>query len=321
MIRRPPRSTQSRSSAASDVYKRQVVSSAERSPQAPFHLWIEDHPVCGVAPVRGNPVGGRGPGGAAIVALESADVGVADDDVPGIEGVEVHAVVGGHVQAARGPGIVAHAHRVHRLPGLAPVEGAVGAEQIGGITDIRIGRRHTQAPGRVEEDVAPAVQRAGLDPGIYLVLRRLVRLLVNDGPGAPTVSGLADPVERVLRAFAQLHAPETRIGHAGVPLGCGNRLEAARRRSLRHTPTHSAVFRDLYLASLRRRVNEGAALRAARAGTGNAGRQGGELCPGASRETMNMTGPDREQSIRTGFEFQNPLAREVPLSRPTGAAV
>ena len=30
MIRRPPRSTQSRSSAASDVYKRQVVANAEK---------------------------------------------------------------------------------------------------------------------------------------------------------------------------------------------------------------------------------------------------------------------------------------------------
>ena len=36
---------------------------------------------------------------------------------------------------------------------------------------------------------------------------------------------------------------------------------------------------------------------------------------------MNMTGPDREQRIRLSHEFQNPLAREVPLSRPTGAAV
>ena len=86
-------------------------------------------------------------------------------------------------------------------------------------------------------------------------------------------------------------------------------------------PTRSAVFRDLYLASLRRRVNEGAALRAARAGTGDAGRQGGKRRPGSSRQTMHMTGPDREQSIRFSFEFQNPLAREVALSRPAGAAV
>ena len=212
---------------------RQVVDPAECTPDPPFHLGIEDHPVGCVAPLRGNPVGGRSPGGAAVVAMESADVGVADDEVPGIEGIEVYAVAGSHVQAARGPGIVAHAHGGHRLPGLAPIECAVGAEQVGGIADVRVAGRYAQTPGCVEKDVLPAFERAALDPGRQHVLCRPIRFAVDDSPGASAVDGPADAVGNVLFVLARLHAPESRIGHASVPGGCGDGPEPARGRALR----------------------------------------------------------------------------------------
>src|ERR1017187_8418423 len=100
------------------------------------------------------------------VHFDPFDVGVADDEVPGIEGIEVHAVAGSHVQAACGPGIAAHAHGGHRLPGLAPIECAVGAEQVGGIADVRVAGRYAQT--RSEEHTSE------LQSPMYLVCRLLL---------------------------------------------------------------------------------------------------------------------------------------------------
>src|ERR1039458_8959914 len=117
--------------------------------------------------------------------------------MPGVEWVEMHAVVGGHIEAPGGPGIVARADRVDGFPGPAAVECAVGAEQIGRITNVGIAGREAQAPGRVEEDVAATLLRAAFDPGSNHVLRGPVRLGVDDGPGGAAVGSLADAVEDV----------------------------------------------------------------------------------------------------------------------------
>src|SRR5450756_3112578 len=52
MIRRPPRSTQSRSSAASDVYKRQDSSGAGTSDWGQFKQWMESE-------INGNQMSGN----------------------------------------------------------------------------------------------------------------------------------------------------------------------------------------------------------------------------------------------------------------------
>src|SRR5665213_2446822 len=45
MIRRPPRSTQSRSSAASDVYKRQLIDERRKKREALVDLGIDPYPT------------------------------------------------------------------------------------------------------------------------------------------------------------------------------------------------------------------------------------------------------------------------------------
>src|SRR5450756_1518594 len=84
MIRRPPRSTQSRSSAASDVYKRQGIESlgvAGVDGQA-IHIDVD---------VR-QPGGGSGPVGPAVAALEdpAPSTGVESLGVAGVDGQGPH---------------------------------------------------------------------------------------------------------------------------------------------------------------------------------------------------------------------------------------
>jgi hypothetical protein len=85
----------------------QIVLAAEGAPDEAALGGIEGQPVSGVAPVIGNAFRGAAPGLAAVGALKEAHVGVIHEDVPGIEGVKLDAVVGGYIQAAGGPTAVA----------------------------------------------------------------------------------------------------------------------------------------------------------------------------------------------------------------------
>jgi len=173
---------------------RQIVHAAERAPDQVLHLGVEFQPVGRIAPAIRHAFGRCLPGCAAVEAVESADVGVVDEDVLRVERIEVNAIVCGDVEPARGPAIRAHPDRVHLSPAPATVECAVGAEQIGRVNDVRIAGRDTQAGRSVEPDVF--VLRLGplFDVRRIKVGGGACRFAKDDGPVAAGVGGLRDAV-------------------------------------------------------------------------------------------------------------------------------
>ena len=135
--RRP--GSRSGSRAPPHLRARQVVRAAEGAPDEVLHLGVELDPVGGVAPLPRDRRRRADPGLAAVLAAEQADVGVGDEDAPRVEGVEVDAVAGGHVEAAGGPAVLAAALGVDLGPGRAAVQRAVGAEEVGGVADVGVG--------------------------------------------------------------------------------------------------------------------------------------------------------------------------------------
>src|ERR1019366_439893 len=94
-------------SVAPHLGPRQIVYAAKRAPDQAAHLGIERQPVSRVPPLSRNAIGRGLPGGASVVAVKGAYVGVIDENVPRVERVEVDAVVGSHVEAASGPPVAA----------------------------------------------------------------------------------------------------------------------------------------------------------------------------------------------------------------------
>ncbi len=229
------------------------MGAAEGAPDQAALGGIEGQPVSGIAPVFGNAFAAASPGLAAVRALEETHIGVVHIDVPRIEGIELHAVVGGYIQAAGDPTAVGELPGVHLLPGCAAVEGAIGAEEVGRVDYVGIGGRNTQAVRRVEPDVAAILPGALLDPASAQVGGWLVRFLEDNLPGLAAVRCLGDAVEQVLLALADLKASETGIGDLRVAIAGGDGFKTAGgllERGRNRTPVQAGVLGEIYLSVL-----------------------------------------------------------------------
>ena len=200
---------------------------AKGSPDEAAAGGIEGQPVSGVAPAIGNAIRGAAPGLAAVGALKEAYIGVVDEDVPGVEGVKLDAVVGGYIESAGGPCAVTELHRIRLLPGCAAIEGAISAEQVSGVSYGGVAGRDAEAVGRVEPDVVAILTGALLEPTGGQVGSRLGRFLKDDLPGATAVDCLGNAIEQVVFTLAELEAAETCVGDLGMVLAGGDGFKMA----------------------------------------------------------------------------------------------
>ena len=233
----------------------QVVGAAEGAPHAPPHVGVEGDPVRGVAPRVGDAHRRADPGLAAVLAAEEADVGVGDEDSPGIERIEVDAVAARDIQASRRPGPRPR-RGVDLGPRLPAVERAVRAKQVGDVADVRVARRGGDVVGRVVPDVAAHLPRPLFDPGSGHVLGRPIGLAVDDAPGLAPVLRLRDAVEEAGRPVAEAEPAEARVGRETVAgrgrdrvqlrrLALAGLLEALPQTAVGGAPRPPAVFRDM----------------------------------------------------------------------------
>ena len=114
-------------------------------------------------------------------------------------------------QAPGGPTAIVELLRVHLLPGCAAVEGAIGAEEVGRVSDVGVGGRHAEAFRRVEPDVDVTLPGALLDPASAQV-GGVGRFLEDDLPGVAAIGCFGNAVEQVLVALGKLKASEAGIG-------------------------------------------------------------------------------------------------------------
>src|ERR1019366_1212170 len=111
----------SRAAASPHLGTRKIVRAAEGPPNEAALGRVEGEPVGGVAPGLGDSFSGASPGLPAIRALKEAHVRVVHVDVARIEGIELHAVVCGYIEAAGGPTAGAGQLANHLMPGLRAV--------------------------------------------------------------------------------------------------------------------------------------------------------------------------------------------------------
>ena len=223
---------------------RQVVRAAHRRPDAAAHRRVEHQPVGGVEPAARHALRRRAvPTGAAVVAGEQPDVGVVDEHVPGVEGIEVHAVIGGHVQPGRSPAAAGHAARVGRGPGRPAVERAQRASRIGFVADLRLLGRDAQ----VERILAPIRAETLAEPAVVDGRRFLARLAPDVAPGGAEVFGFGD-AERLRAAVAfpvEAHVGHVRGGTTKSPRPVVGRqapgVPTSRRRPARRTPRRAPL--------------------------------------------------------------------------------
>jgi len=153
--------------AAPHLGARQVVCAAHDGPDAAADGGVELHPVGGVLPLAGHAAaGGAVPAGAGVVAGPEADIGVADEHVARVEGVEVDAVAGGDVDAAGGPVAIRRGIGIGLVPRLAAIGGAQDAAGIGGVDQAGVVGRHGEADGVARPSGA---ETAG-EPGVANVV-------------------------------------------------------------------------------------------------------------------------------------------------------
>src|ERR1019366_7053823 len=159
---------------------RQIVRAAHDGPHAAADGGVELHPIGAVFPVaRHAPTGGAVPTGAAGIAGPKADIGVTDEHVTRVEGVEVNAVAGRDVDAVGGPVAIRRAIGVSLVPRLAAIGGAQDAGGIGGINQIGVAWRHAEADGVARPSGTEAIG----EPSV-------VDVAVNRRPVAPGIGGL-----------------------------------------------------------------------------------------------------------------------------------
>ena len=189
---------------------RQVVGAGHHRPDASPHSGVEDQPVGGVEPPARHAIRRcAGPTRAAVVRRKQADVGVADEHMPRVERIEVHAVIRGHVQPRRGPAAARHPPRIGRLPGRPAVQRAQRPPIIGSIADLRLLGRDAE-PVRI---FTPIGTEALAQPPVVHGRRLLARLAPDVVPGRAEVIRPGD-AERLCQ---QLASPaEARVGHVGV---------------------------------------------------------------------------------------------------------
>src|SRR5258708_11514198 len=117
---------------------RQVMRIAVHTPHAPLYFGIEHEPVGRVHPFAGNSRSGTSPGSAAVFASEQADIGISNEHPLRIEGIEVNAVSGGHVQTDGCPSRGIDFARIEASPSGAAVGGTHGSAQVCADAKVRI---------------------------------------------------------------------------------------------------------------------------------------------------------------------------------------
>src|ERR1700674_5291198 len=105
---------------------RKIMSVAVDAPHSATHLRVEDDPIRGVHPLAGHSSRRTGPGGAAVLAAEEADIGISNELAFRIERVEVNSVARGDIETEAGPARVIDSARIQRCPCGATVGGPHG---------------------------------------------------------------------------------------------------------------------------------------------------------------------------------------------------
>ena len=120
---------------------------AHHGPGAAANVGVEFHPIRGIDPrARHSAARGAVPTRATVIAREQADIGVRNENAPPVEGVEMHPVTSGDVEAVGGPASVGRALGVDSVPGFATIRGTHGAAVVGAVTDVRFARRYPERP-------------------------------------------------------------------------------------------------------------------------------------------------------------------------------
>src|SRR5439155_6724929 len=141
----------------------QVVHAAHDCPHPAAHVRVEFHPVRGVDPRSRHAAAGRAvPAGPVVVAGNEPDIRVADEHVARVEGVEVHAIAGGDVEAVGRPAAIGRVSGVGRLPGRATVERTNSTPVVGGVHDVGRAWRDSESDGVAGP---PGIEALG-EPGI-----------------------------------------------------------------------------------------------------------------------------------------------------------
>ncbi len=270
-----------------------------------------------------------------------------------VERVPVDAVGVHHVEPTAHPAVSPHPRRVHLAPAPPPVGGAVGAEEVGRVAEVGIGRGRGEVVGRVEPE------RVAFVPALFeprpLVIRSLpVRLFPDHSPAPAAVRRLRDAV--VLRARGGApESPQPGVGHEPVAgrggdradlwprarrvtprLAAANLLRAAEQVAVRRSPARAAVLGDEEASpgpgrprlDRRRGVEkrpaaqrvDAEARRAQRARRGS-----GTQRPRPRAARVDALLADDEQRARRTFSFEadreGPLVRHRPDAQPGPAAV
>ena len=303
------------------------MDSAECAPDQPLHLGIEGKPVGCVPPRIRNPVCRCIPRLSAILAVKGANVGVVDEHMLRIERVELHAVVGRHVESAGCPVVFRSTHGVDLCPALSSIERPIGSEEVAGVTNARVAGSHSQAKWRVVEAVLAVVRSAAdctlFDPRRIEVGRRLRRFTEYDCPALACIDGLCNAVINLLGAFAESEAAEANVRDSSIAACCGNcsklscLLAKLRRPRL---PAPTPVLRDEQGAAFGRRKEIRDSFRFTRAGIRNllSGPRNW-LCGGLA--AVDAQRSNRQPLLAAIKEQENPIRREILLMPESDSAV